>query len=108
MKSFFISSILLIAFVGIARGEEKIVSIQLPIETAAYKQAPGVELVQGHCVTCHSADYVSSQPPLPRKFWEGSVKKMKEKFGAPIPDNMAVLLADYLTAAYGVADPAKN
>ena len=91
-----------------ARAEEKVVSIQLPAETAAYNSAPGVELAQGHCVTCHSADYVSSQPPMPRKFWEGSVKKMKEKFGAPIPDNIAVLLADYLTATYGVADARKN
>ena len=96
------------AAIGAVRAEEKVVSIQLPAETAAYKQAPGVELVQGHCVTCHSADYVSSQPPMPRKFWEGSVKKMKEKFGAPIPDNIAVLLADYLTATYGVSDAPKN
>lgn len=89
-----------------ASADDKVVSIQLPSETAAYKPVPGVELVQGHCVTCHSAEYVSTQPPMPRKFWEGSVKKMKEKFGAPIPDNIAPLLADYLTAAYGVKDPA--
>ncbi len=81
---------------------DKVVSIQLPAETAAYKEAPGVELARGHCVTCHSADYASSQPPMPRKFWEGAVKKMKEKYGAQIPDNIAALLADYFTAAYGV------
>ncbi len=87
----------------VIHAEEQVVSIQLPPETAAYRSGPGVELAQGHCVTCHSADYISSQPPMPRKFWEASVKKMKEKFGAPIPDNIAVLLADYLTATYGVA-----
>lgn len=81
---------------------DKVVSIQLPAETATYKEAPGVELARGHCVTCHSADYASSQPPMPRKFWEGAVKKMKEKYGAQIPDNIAALLADYFTAAYGV------
>jgi sulfite dehydrogenase (cytochrome) subunit B len=92
----------------VASAEDKVVSIQLPTENAAYKAGPGVELAQGHCVTCHSADYISSQPPMPRKFWEGSVKKMKEKFGAPIPDNIAVMLADYLTATYGVADSAEK
>lgn len=88
---------------GAIHAEDAVVSIQLPVETAAYRPGPGVELAQGHCVTCHSADYISSQPPMPRKFWEASVKKMKEKFGAPIPDNIAVLLADYLTATYGAA-----
>ena len=96
-----------IAFID-SRADEKTVSIQLPAETAAYKKAPGAELAMGHCVTCHSADYISSQPPMPRKFWEASVKKMKEKFGAPIPDNIAVLVTDYLTATYGVADAVKR
>lgn len=87
-----------------AQADEKVVSITLPAETAVYREAPGVELVKGHCITCHSAEYVNTQPPMPRKFWEGSVKKMKEKFGAPIADNIAPMLADYLTAAYGVKD----
>lgn len=108
MNRLFILPVIVFAAFISARADNKVVSIQLPAETAAYKKAPGVELVQGHCVTCHSSEYVSTQPPMPRKFWEGSVKKMKEKFGAPIPDNIAVLLADYLTATYGVADAAKK
>lgn len=105
-RLFFLFTALLSAIIT-ARGDDKIVAIQLPMETAAYKDAPGVEHVRAHCVTCHSSEYVSTQPPMPRKFWEGSVKKMKEKFGAPIPDNIAVLLADYLTSAYGVKDAVK-
>jgi hypothetical protein len=38
---------------------------------------------------------------MPRKFWEATVKKMKDKYAAPLPDDMTVLV-DYLTAAYGV------
>ncbi len=102
----FITPAILISLIT-ASADEKVVSIQLPAETAVYKNGPGVELAQAHCVSCHSADYISSQPPMPRKFWEGSVKKMKEKFGAPVPDNIAVLLADYFTAAYGVAEGKK-
>lgn len=107
MKRSVIPLVLVSAALLTAGAEEKVVSIRLPVETASYRQMPGVEHVQGHCVTCHSPEYVSSQPPMPRKFWEASVKKMKEKFGAPIPDNIAVLLADYLTAAYGVAETAR-
>jgi mono/diheme cytochrome c family protein len=80
------------------------VSIVLPPETGTYKQATGVELMQANCLMCHSTEYVSSQPPMPRKFWEASVKKMKEKFGAPAPDAQVAALVDYLTTNYGVPD----
>jgi mono/diheme cytochrome c family protein len=80
------------------------VSITLPPETGTYKAAAGAELAQANCLTCHSVEYVTSQPPMPRKFWEANVKKMKEKFGAPIPDDQIAKIADYLTATYGVAE----
>jgi hypothetical protein len=95
----FASSLLVVA------GEVK---ITLPAETGVYKNAPGVELAQANCMMCHSTEYVSTQPPMPRKYWEATVKKMKEKFGAPTPDAQAAAIVDYLTAAYGVPDkPAK-
>lgn len=71
-----------------------------PAETGSYKPGKGVELAQGLCITCHSTEYVSSQPPLPRKFWEATVKKMKEKYAAPLPED-ATALVEYLTSAYG-------
>jgi hypothetical protein len=40
---------------------------------------------------------------MPRKFWEAEVKKMKEKFAAPLADENLAALADYLTATYGLA-----
>lgn len=81
------------------------VSITLPTETAVFRPGKGAELAQANCLICHSADYISMQPPMPRKFWDATVKKMKEKFGAPAPDESLVALAAYLTAAYGVPDP---
>src|SRR4051794_30199276 len=80
------------------------VTITLPPETATYKTAPGVELAQANCLMCHSTEYVSSQPPMPRKFWEASVKKMKEKYGAPTPDAQVAALVDYLAATYGASE----
>lgn len=74
--------------------------IELPTETLTYRPGPGAEQAQTLCMTCHSADYVATQPRMPRKFWEANVKKMKEKFGAPIPEDVTTLV-DYLTATYG-------
>ncbi|MFC5454385.1 cytochrome c [Prosthecobacter fluviatilis] len=71
-----------------------------PAEDGSYKPGAGVELAQSLCITCHSTEYVSTQPPLPRKFWEATVKKMKEKYAAPLPEDNTALI-DYLTSAYG-------
>ena len=76
-------------------------SFEWPTETGTYKPGKGSELAQALCMNCHSTEYVSTQPPMPRKFWEGVLKKMKEKYAAPLPDDMAAL-AEYLTSAYGV------
>jgi hypothetical protein len=82
------------------------VKIQLPLETAALKTGPGVELAAASCLTCHSVEYISTQPSLTRTAWKASVDKMRAKFGAPIPDDAVEKLADYLAAAYGKAEPA--
>lgn len=80
------------------------VTIALPPETGTYRTAPGVELAQANCLICHSTEYVSTQPPMPRKYWEATVKKMKEKFGAPTPDAQVAALVDYLAATYGAPE----
>lgn len=80
------------------------VKITLPLETGTYKVARGVELVQANCLSCHSTEYVSSQPPMARKYWEATVKKMKEKYGAPTADAEVASLVDYLVANYGVPE----
>jgi mono/diheme cytochrome c family protein len=79
----------------------KEVSIELPPEIATYKPAAGVELAQSFCVQCHSVEYTAVQPPMPAKFWDAEVKKMRDKYFAPIPAEMDAKLVDYLVAAYG-------
>lgn len=79
-----------------------VVKIEMPAETAAFKLGTGVELANGQCLVCHSVEYVSTQPPFPRAFWAGSVKKMREKYGAAIPNEQIEPLLDYLTEQYGV------
>jgi mono/diheme cytochrome c family protein len=97
MKRF--SFLLLIALAPLGHAAE--VTLTLPAETATLKPGKGVELAQANCTACHSADYPRMQPTMPRKFWEASVKKMREKFGAPIAEESVPALVDYLTAAYG-------
>ena len=82
--------------------------IQLPPETGAFKQDIGAEIANGQCLICHSVEYVSSQPTMGRAFWKGSVVKMQQKYGAPIPDVQVEPLVDYLTKNYGIATNAAS
>ena len=78
--------------------------VELPPETAKLKSGAGVELADRQCLACHSADYVSMQPPgRPLAFWKSEVEKMKKVYGAPIPDDQVEPIAQYLTRAYGDA-----
>jgi len=76
---------------------------KLPPETARFKPGKGVELATAQCLVCHSADYVSTQPPLSRAAWGGIVAKMKDKYGAPIAPASVEPLVNYLAATYGQA-----
>ena len=73
----------------------------LPPENAAWKSGPGAEIAMSQCVLCHSADYVSTQPPLTRPSWKALVLKMRDKYGAPVPEDKVETLADYLVKNYG-------
>jgi|SRR5665213_976453 len=78
--------------------------IDLPPETSRLKDAPGVELANGQCMTCHSVDYVITQPrDKPLAFWRAEVDKMKKVYGAPIPDDQLAPIAEYLAHNYGSA-----
>jgi len=78
--------------------------INLPAETAVYKPAdlPGYALAQQKCLICHSAEYVNYQPPTSTPaYWKAQVTRMKKPFGAPITDQEADQIIDYLVKTYG-------
>jgi len=79
--------------------------IELPIETATLKSAPGAELVTAQCIVCHSVEYISTQPPLPRAYWQGAVVKMQQKYAAPIEAKDVDAIVDYLATNYGTPAP---
>ena len=70
---------------------------------AAFKPGAGLEVVQGNCTACHSADYIKTQPrgeKFKKDFWAAEVTKMIKVYGAPIDDADVGQIVDYLTANY--------
>jgi cytochrome c5 len=66
------------------------------------KDGPGRELVEKNCVLCHSLDYIQMNSPfLDRKGWEASVNKMIKVMGAPVAEDDARAIIDYLVSRYG-------
>jgi hypothetical protein len=82
------------------------VKIELPPESVTLAPGSGAEIAAAQCLTCHSSEYLSTQPRLPRAYWKGAVEKMQQKFGAPIPAEQVEPLVDYLVKAYGITTPA--
>ena len=73
---------------------------RLPDETAGLKPGPGVETA-AVCQACHSADYITTQPPKEGKaFWQAEVQKMIKVYKAPIAESDAAIILDYLAATY--------
>jgi sulfite dehydrogenase (cytochrome) subunit B len=79
----------------------KVLTYVLPEETATLRPGPGMETAQNNCLTCHSVDYVNTQPPNRGKaFWEAEVTKTIKVYRAPINDSDAKAIADYLAKTY--------
>ena len=96
---------LVVVLSGTAAGQR---TITLPGETVVYRpsELPGYQLVQRNCALCHSAQYVTTQPPTSsRSYWEATVRKMKKPFGAVFPDEDIAPMVDYLVKTYGAERP---
>jgi hypothetical protein len=81
--------------------DAKPLTYELPETTATYRPGPGLETAQNNCLTCHSFDYISTQPPNRGKaFWEAEVTKMIKAYHAPISEADAKVIVDYLASTY--------
>ena len=91
------------ASLGLAAAYANPVGYNLPPEAAAFKPGAGLDVVQGNCTACHSADYIKTQPrgeKFKKDFWAAEVTKMIKVYGAPIDDKDIGPIVDYLTANY--------
>ena len=70
-------------------------------EPTELKDGPGRDLTVGRCILCHSVEYIpSNAPAMNRAGWQKTIQKMKDRFGAPITDEEAKQILDYLAANY--------
>lgn len=61
----------------------------------------GRDLTEARCAICHSLDYIPNNAPvMDRSGWQKTVQKMRERFGAPITDQEAQQILDYLAGSY--------
>ncbi len=70
-------------------------------EVTALRQGTGRDLTVGRCIICHSVEYIpSNAPAMDRAAWQKTIQKMRDRFGAPITDEEAKQILDYLDANY--------
>jgi mono/diheme cytochrome c family protein len=59
------------------------------------------DLTAARCAICHSLDYIPGNAPvLDRVGWQKVIQKMRDRFGAPITDEEAQDILDYLAGSY--------
>jgi cytochrome c5 len=100
-----------LALAGVALGRSTDTTAASASESAASESsvseeeaAPGEgrELFIARCTSCHSVDYVSMHARFgTRALWEMEVAKMRTAFKAPLSDDEARRIVDYLARAYG-------
>ncbi|QEZ44802.1 c-type cytochrome [Cupriavidus oxalaticus] len=106
MKATIAPALLALALLGAGHAGAAPQDIRLPAENVKLKPAklPGYGIAMQKCAICHSADYVSYQPPgLSLAQWTAEMKKMQQAYGAPIDDGEVEQLGAYLAVAYGSA-----
>ncbi|HHT9121798.1 MAG TPA: sulfide dehydrogenase [Candidatus Wunengus sp. YC63] len=71
-----------------------------PLYTPELAQGEGREIIQIFCRFCHSTTYITMQTPLPAATWESVVNKMIDIYGAPISEDSARQIINYLRTYY--------
>jgi hypothetical protein len=71
-----------------------------PVPTLELAPGDGRPDVQIYCNICHSARYITMQPPLPSATWEEEVNKMNKAYGAGIPEDTTRKIVAYLKTHY--------
>ncbi|MES2281852.1 MAG: c-type cytochrome [Pseudomonadota bacterium] len=100
------SSIAIAGFVMPAASFAQALTLRLPQETARLKPSklPGYQVAMQKCAICHSADYISQQPPgMSQAQWTAEVRKMEHAYAAPLSDVEVNQIGEYLAVTYGIA-----
>ena len=74
-----------------------------PPETATLAPGKDVEIAEAICSSCHSLDYITTQPPMgdgAKAFWTASVRKMQTAYGSDMSAEDAAKIVTYLAETY--------
>jgi len=70
-------------------------------ESLTLHEGAARDLTAGRCAICHSLDYIpNNAPAMDRTGWQKTIQKMRDRFGAPITDQEAQQILDYLAGNY--------
>lgn len=78
--------------------------ITLPTSDLTFT-GPGGQVLNTYCLMCHSADFLNEQPAVSLATWKVEVSKMKNGFGAPIPEDQIDPIAEVLYQRFGPPKP---
>lgn len=74
-------------------------------ENIRLKEGVGRDVTSARCAVCHSLDYIPMVAPvMNRAAWEKSVQKMIDAFGAPMNEQEARTIVEYLGQHYAAAE----
>ena len=70
-------------------------------ESIRLKEGTNRDITQARCAICHSLDYITMVAPvMNRASWEKTVRKMIDSFGAPVEEQAATQIIEYLGQQY--------
>ena len=73
-------------------------------EHVTLKPGPGLDAVTTSCSVCHTLNYIRMNSPfLTPNDWTAEVTKMRSALGAPIDDDTAKTIINYLSTNYAAA-----
>ncbi len=111
-KFMIIATVIILAAVPIivrSQGQENqdkgaVHTLRLPVVEVHLKPGPGFDKVSTLCNICHSTDYITMQPAFPRTTWTAEVNKMIKVMGAPVNEEDAKTIVNYLVTNYGTGN----
>lgn len=84
------------------------VSFDMPDQSASYPAGPHMDVMNSHCLTCHSPSMVTNQPRLSADQWTSEVKKMRDTYKASVDDKDMPDIVAYLVSVSAKLPQAPN
>ena len=81
------------------------IDVDLPDQAASYPAGPHMDVMNAHCLTCHSPSMVTNQPRLSADQWTSEVKKMRDTYKASVDDQSVPDIVAYLVSVSAKLPP---